>query len=134
MARLLSYTLVFILGFTVCAIVVNRLPPYQGTPRVAAPGASLATYRPAALPTAGGRYTVADAVARVEPAVVSIYTSGRSPLHETWEQLWLRRWFGRPAPHRDEPPVHGVASGVIVGPEGYILTNHHVVDDAERIV
>ena len=52
---------------------------------------------------------MADAVARVEPAVVSIYTSGRSPLHETWEQLWLRRWFGRPVPHRDEPPVHGVA-------------------------
>ena len=40
MARLLSYAVVFVLGFTACALVVNRLPPYQGTPAGATTRAS----------------------------------------------------------------------------------------------
>jgi S1-C subfamily serine protease len=133
MARLLSYTLIFLLGFTACAVIVNRLPPYQGASSADPARASLATYRANPLPITGGRYTVADAVARVGPAVVSIFTSGRSPLNDTWDQLWLRRWFGRPLPRRDDSPIHGVASGVIIGPEGYVLTNNHVVEDADRM-
>ena len=35
MGRLLSYMAVFVLGFTACAVVINRLPPYQGTPAAA---------------------------------------------------------------------------------------------------
>jgi serine protease DegQ len=134
MVRLVSYILVFILGFTACAVIVNRLPPYQGSPRSAELGASLASYRPSTIPVGGGQFAVADAVARVKPAVVSIYTSGRSAARESGEQSWLRRWFSRPVPRPDETPVRGVASGVIVGSEGYILTNHHVVDEAERIL
>ena len=42
--RMPSTTLVFILGFTVCAVIVNRLPPYQGSPHTPVPSASLATY------------------------------------------------------------------------------------------
>jgi S1-C subfamily serine protease len=132
MARLISYTLVFILGFTACAVVINRLPPYQGVP-AATPGASLASYRPPAPLTGSDRYTVADAVQRVEQAVVSIDTVGRAPVHESWEELWLRRWFGRPPRHGDDSSVHGVASGVLVRPDGYVLTNNHVVEDAEQL-
>lgn len=132
MARLISYTFVFVLGFTACAVVINRLPPYQGV-TADHPSASLAAYRsPAALPS-GGRYTVADAVQRVEQAVVNIDTIGSAPTHESWEELWLRRWFGRPPLRRDDGAVHGVASGVLVRPEGYVLTNNHVVEDAEQI-
>jgi S1-C subfamily serine protease len=132
MARLISYTVVFILGFTACAVVMNRLPPYQGSPATTAP-ASLATYRPTAPTAAGGRYSVADAVQRVEQAVVSIDTLGRAPGRESWEDLWLRRWFGRPPLRRDDGSAHGVASGVLVQSDGYVLTNNHVVDDAEQI-
>ena len=134
MARLLSYLLVFVLGFTACALVVNRLPPYQGAPSATPAGASLATYRPSSLPRAGDRYTIADAVTRVEPAVVKIDTIGRAPGRDTWEEFWPRRWFGRPPLRREDGAVHGVASGVVVGAEGYVLTNNHVVEDAERIM
>ncbi len=30
-------------------------------------------------------------------------------------------------------PVEGVGSGVIIGNDGYVLTNYHVIDDAERL-
>ena len=30
-------------------------------------------------------------------------------------------------------PVEGVGSGVVIDEKGYILTNNHVIDDAERL-
>jgi serine protease Do len=77
---------------------------------------------------------VANAIGRVEPAVVNIETISRLSSREGWEQSWLRRWLGRPAPRRDDDPVRGVASGVVVGSDGYVLTNNHVVDEADRIL
>ena len=68
----------FVLGFGLCAYIIHRMPPYQGAapPTVTA----LASYRPAAaLPPITDRYTVADAVAQVEPAVVNIDTIGKAP-------------------------------------------------------
>jgi serine protease DegQ len=82
---------------------------------------------------AEGSYSEAARLAM--PAVVNIFTSKngtrRSP-HPQAEDPWFRFFFGDRLPERQEP-VSSLGSGVIVSAEGYILTNHHVVDGADEI-
>ena len=61
---------------------------------------------------------VISAVERVGPAVVSVGLELRAP-----EQL----------KRRGVSEIRGVGSGVIITPDGYVLTNSHVVQSAERI-
>jgi serine protease DegQ len=79
-----------------------------------------------------------DAVKRSMPAVVNIFTSKISAKQKTRKgnkqnpaDPLFKFFFGdQPS---DEEPSPSLGSGVLVSPEGIILTNHHVINDADDI-
>jgi Do/DeqQ family serine protease len=79
--------------------------------------------------------TLAPILKRTTPAVVNIATQGRVSIQQNplFSDPFFRRFFDLPPAPRQRR-VHSVGSGVIVdAQEGYVLTNHHVIANADKI-
>ena len=72
-----------------------------------------------------------NAAQRAAPAVVSIVASKLNPRQPQADDPWFRFFFGDRSPQ--DQPQRGLGSGVIVSPEGYLITNNHVIDGADEI-
>src|SRR5271169_6574408 len=116
-----------VLGSTACLLAQKPASP---TPATKIPGEKAAPEK--SMPTSDDSASfqtllqlnsaLESLAAKVSPAVVQILVTGYGPLHEetrTQTALIVRQ--------------HAVGSGVIVDPTGYIITNNHVVEGAQRI-
>ncbi len=75
-----------------------------------------------------------SAAERAMPAVVNIYTTKQTklPRHPFMDDPLFRRFFGDQFDGESRQSA-SLGSGVIVGPEGYVLTNNHVIETADEI-
>jgi serine protease DegQ len=78
--------------------------------------------------------TYSAAVRKAMPSVVNISTSKeiKVPRHPLMDDPLFRRFFGEQLDN-DTQRTSSLGSGVIVGGEGYILTNNHVIEQADEI-
>jgi Do/DeqQ family serine protease len=95
---------------------------------------SISSAPPVALAASGGVATsYAAAARRASPSVVSI-TASKAPARDPRaDDPVFRYFFGDRAQQMRQEPQIGLGSGVIVSPEGYLLTNNHVVAGADDI-
>jgi Do/DeqQ family serine protease len=74
--------------------------------------------------------SLAPAAKRASPSVVNITTSKAAVRNPHLNDPWFRFFFGEQA---NDQPQTGLGSGVIVAPEGYLLTNNQVIEGADDI-
>lgn len=139
---MLTLTLVFALVGAGCS-ELNRSADSSTDPNASQTNAPQTDQTVPTAPPSGAPVSYSAVVKRASPAVVTIQSSRRVRAPQQFpfaddprfREFFGDRFDGGSGQRQRQPPQiqRGLGSGVIVSADGYILTNHHVIDGAEQI-
>jgi serine protease DegS len=114
-------------GLAAAFLVLVFKPDFLVDPQYTSPVMNLARQE--------GPVSYADAVQKTAPAVVNIFTTTltRREAHPFFSDPLFRRFFGEELSQPRVEKRNNLGSGVIVNKNGYIITNHHVIENASEI-
>ena len=117
-------------GLAIWFIVATLKPEWAASGRASRIAASSVPMLEAPASSSPAQSSYRDAAKRAMPAVVNIFTTkgARQPKTPFMDDPLFRRFFGE-----QEDRQFSLGSGVVVSPEGYILTNNHVIETADEI-
>ncbi|WP_313070985.1 serine endoprotease DegQ [Atlantibacter hermannii] len=88
---------------------------------------------PSQVPGQAAIPSLAPMLEKVLPAVVSVQVEGTATQSQKVPEE-LKKFFGEEMPDQPAQPFEGLGSGVIIdAAKGYVLTNNHVINQAQKI-
>lgn len=122
-------------GLLFAALLLQTFPSLTGQATSSPALAEIHAGKPLLVARQEGPVSYASAVRMAAPAVVNIYTTTlvEQPTNPFMNDPFFRHFFGQENQTSQKRMQSSLGSGVLVNSEGYILTNHHVVNNADEI-